>query len=283
MNLMNHANRGAQAFFDGWVPEFARAVEMFRGEPPEVTWELLPDQAGVSFDASILWWEQPFECGKSSSVWVGSPAETWNALSLGLADTADACRQLYGEMLGQSLQGAAHVLSAGRSERISCGIGAARDATPERTLIYGAVQVSLGSQALPAILAGMEPGFAQLLASEDHAEAAAMERSRDASSAEAKPLFERLIELELPISIVLGRTSLPIREVVKFTTGSLVELDRNVGDPVEIVVHNSVVARGEVVSVKGNYGVRIQEVISLKDRFALQASAKRLPVPALTQ
>jgi flagellar motor switch protein FliN/FliY len=55
--------------------------------------------------------------------------------------------------------------------------------------------------------------------------------------------------------------------------GSVVELDRKVGDHVEIMVHGTIVARGEIVSVKGNYGVRIKEVISRQDRIALHKAA----------
>jgi len=274
---------GVQTFFEAWIPELGRAIEMFRGEAPETGWESrsAPDQD--SFDPSMLWWEQRFECGKSYQVWIGAPAETWNALSLGLADTVEACRQLYTEMLGQSLQGAAHVLSGGRSERIACGNGVVKESAPEPALLCGEVKVTLAGQALPPILAGIEPALAQLLAVEETAETAVVEAAQEPAAPQFKPFYDRLIELELPIAIVLGRTTLPIRDVLKLTTGSLVELDRHVGDPVEIVVHNSVVARGEVVSVKGNYGVRIQEVISVRDRFALQTSAKRLPVPALIQ
>ena len=85
----------------------------------------------------------------------------------------------------------------------------------------------------------------------------------------------------VPVAVVLGRAKLQIRDVLKLTAGSLVELDRRAGDFVDIVVHNSVVARGEVVSVGGNYGVRIQEVISRSDRFALQAAAARPPRGAI--
>lgn len=53
-----------------------------------------------------------------------------------------------------------------------------------------------------------------------------------------------------------------IREVLKLTAGSLVELDHRTGEPVEIVGHNAAVARGEVVSAGGNYGVRIQDLPS---------------------
>lgn len=84
--------------------------------------------------------------------------------------------------------------------------------------------------------------------------------------------FDRLVDLQLPVAVVLGRARVRIQEALKLTAGSLVELDRRAGDSVEIVVHNAVVARGEVVSVGGNYGVKIREVMSRSDRIALQSA-----------
>ena len=53
----------------------------------------------------------------------------------------------------------------------------------------------------------------------------------------------------------------------KLTTGSIVELNRGVNDQVEVLVNQSLIARGEVVVVEGNYGVRIQEIVSRQDRM----------------
>jgi len=86
-------------------------------------------------------------------------------------------------------------------------------------------------------------------------------------------MLNRLMDLQMPVSVLLGRAILPIREILKISPGSLIELDRQVGDYVEVTIYGSVVARGEIVSVKGNYGVRIKEIISRQDRLALQDAA----------
>ena len=93
-------------------------------------------------------------------------------------------------------------------------------------------------------------------------------------------MLGRLMDLDLPMSIALGRAVLPIRDVLKLSAGSLVELDRRVGDNVEVLVHGTVVAKGEVVSVKGNYAIRIQEIISQHDRAALQSQVAPSGSPA---
>lgn len=76
-----------------------------------------------------------------------------------------------------------------------------------------------------------------------------------------------LLDVDLPVSISFGKTRLPMKEVLKLTTGSIVELDRDVNDPVEVLVNQRLIARGEVVVVEGNYGVKIQEIASRNQRL----------------
>jgi flagellar motor switch protein FliN/FliY len=73
--------------------------------------------------------------------------------------------------------------------------------------------------------------------------------------------------VELPVSVSFGRARVPLKDVLKLTSGSIVELNRSVSDPVEVIVNNCVIARGEVVVVDGNYGIRIQEILSRQERL----------------
>jgi len=86
------------------------------------------------------------------------------------------------------------------------------------------------------------------------------------TSVDSKKL-ERLLDVEMPVSVSIGRAHMPLKDVIKLTTGSVVELNRNVSELVDIVVNNCVVARGDVVVVEGNFGVRIREVLSKEDRL----------------
>jgi flagellar motor switch protein FliN/FliY len=89
----------------------------------------------------------------------------------------------------------------------------------------------------------------------------------DLHAAEKSKTFDLLMEVELPVSVSFGRAQLPLRDVLKLNSGSIVELNRTISDPVEIIVNNCVIARGEVVVLEGNYGVRIQHVISREERL----------------
>jgi flagellar motor switch protein FliN/FliY len=79
--------------------------------------------------------------------------------------------------------------------------------------------------------------------------------------------FELLLDVELPICVSFGRAALKLQDAIRLITGSLIELDRGLSDPVDLLVNNCVIARGEVVVVEGNYGVRITEIVSQKERL----------------
>jgi len=79
--------------------------------------------------------------------------------------------------------------------------------------------------------------------------------------------LELLLDVDLPVSISFGKAELPMRDVLKLTTGSIVELNCGANEPVEVLVNHCPIARGEVVVVEGNYGVRIQQIISRQERI----------------
>jgi len=79
--------------------------------------------------------------------------------------------------------------------------------------------------------------------------------------------LDLLLDLELPVSVSFGKIQLPFQEVLKLATGSIVELNRSVDDPVDILVNDQVIASGEVVVVNGNYAVKIQRIASRSERL----------------
>src|ERR1700730_14901761 len=79
--------------------------------------------------------------------------------------------------------------------------------------------------------------------------------------------LELLLDLELRRLRSGGKAQMPLQQIIKWTTGSIVELETAVNEPVEVVVNNCVIARGEVVVVDGNYGVRVQQIVSRGERL----------------
>ena len=89
-----------------------------------------------------------------------------------------------------------------------------------------------------------------------------------------KPKIERVIDVPLAVTLRFGQRHLTLREVLALSTGSLVELDKQVEEPVDLVLGDRLIARGEVVIVDGNYGLRVTEVVEGRggrlDRLASQ-------------
>ena len=81
-----------------------------------------------------------------------------------------------------------------------------------------------------------------------------------------KTSLELIMDIEVPISVELGRTEMPIAEVLELGPGSIVELQKMASEPVDLLVNNKLVARGEVVVVDENFGIRITSVIDPHDR-----------------
>lgn len=79
--------------------------------------------------------------------------------------------------------------------------------------------------------------------------------------------LDLLMDVTLPISIELGRTSMAIENILNLSPGSVVELDKLAGEPVDLLVNNKLLAKGEVVVIDENFGVRITSMISPQDRI----------------
>lgn len=74
-------------------------------------------------------------------------------------------------------------------------------------------------------------------------------------------------EVPLEVTVELGRTKKPIKEILEFNPGTVIELDKLAGEPIDILVNGKFVARGEVVVIDENFGVRVTDIISVEERI----------------
>ena len=84
----------------------------------------------------------------------------------------------------------------------------------------------------------------------------------------AQGSMDLLLDVDLDLTVELGRTSLPVREVLQLGPGSIVELDKLAGEPADIMVNGKLIARGEVVVVDESFGVRVTEIASQSERLS---------------
>ncbi|WP_034669573.1 flagellar motor switch phosphatase FliY [Bacillus methanolicus] len=76
-----------------------------------------------------------------------------------------------------------------------------------------------------------------------------------------------LLDIPLQITVELGRTKRSVKEILDISAGSIIELDKLAGEPVDILVNNRLIAKGEVVVIDENFGVRVTDIISQSDRI----------------
>ena len=96
------------------------------------------------------------------------------------------------------------------------------------------------------------------------------------SAANSQPgsALDLLLDIELPVMLRFGRTQMTLNEVIDLNRGSVIDFGKSAEEPVEVMVNGRVVARGEAVMVQGNYGVRISQIESRRERMELAPPAE---------
>jgi len=81
---------------------------------------------------------------------------------------------------------------------------------------------------------------------------------------ESSKTYNLLLDVELELSAILGETDIPLKKVLDITKGSIIELDNKTIDPIKLLANGSEVARGEVVIIEDNFGLRITDISTNK-------------------
>jgi len=97
-------------------------------------------------------------------------------------------------------------------------------------------------------------------------EPASFENLRDESVPRKEVNLDVILDIPVTISMEIGRTRINIRNLLQLNQGSVVELDRLAGEPLDVLVNGTLIAHGEVVVVNEKYGIRLTDVISAAER-----------------
>ena len=79
--------------------------------------------------------------------------------------------------------------------------------------------------------------------------------------------LDLILDVPLDLSVVLGRSKKTIKDILSFNTGSVIELEKLTDEPLEILLNGKLIATGEVVVINENFGVRITNILSQKQRI----------------
>lgn len=92
------------------------------------------------------------------------------------------------------------------------------------------------------------------------------ELSPGASTPEGQKRIEMILDIPITVTVELGRTKVPIRNILQLSQGSVVELDALAGEPMSVLVNGCLIAQGEVVVVNDKFGIRLTDIITPEDR-----------------
>lgn len=265
----------AKNLFEAFAAQLATVFETMAGTRPAITCE----ETEAPSTSGSLCWKQPLPPLRGAA-YVVTQDEHWHTAgqrllaAVGVEDGSEEdTKSTFLETINQALSGlAAHLGKVLRHEVGSAGGSESTSGTPWAvstrwsSLRIGAgtnptvMVVGLDLVVIDAVIAAEAAESPAPQGAADHHHHAVM-HDNDART------FDLLLDVELPVSVSFGRAHVPLKEVLKLTTGSIVELNRAVVEPVDIIVNNCVIARGEVVVVEGNFGVRIQQVVSRSERL----------------
>jgi flagellar motor switch protein FliN/FliY len=220
--------------------------------------------ANAKSRADLVWQSCGVSVAPAAFVFVGALEESWNALGRAYeAASEEAFASDFGGM-ARSIQLAAQ---ARFGAEITCepGDGPIEDPSEEddtgnlNERVAADFEISFRDGAL-TVTVMLSPELVEALGGP--AVAAAITEPGIPFYEEAGNPVARLLHIEVPVSISLGRAQMRMKDVLALNSGSIVELEQELGDRVEVRVNNCVIARGEMVAVDGNYGVRILEMVS---------------------
>ncbi len=254
-----------------WTQTLGQVIESMTGERPDIVLsagqpEAVPERQ---------WWRQALDLLPGAEIWFGCPEAAWmeigrrGLLAAGIEEPGPGdIRSTFWEVLSQTGASLGQSLTLELGREVALAAGAEHPQAPE-TGIPRAVEIRFGGSKLPLCSVVFSEPLIEALSGgkQDDGKSLARQGGTPAGAIGNSKTFDVLLEVEMPVSISFGRVQLALRDVLKLTTGSIVELNRSVAEPVEVIVNNCVVARGEVVVVEGNYGVRIQEIISPQERL----------------
>jgi flagellar motor switch protein FliN len=232
-------NESIASFFDALTGELQRSLS-----------ELLsPDQTE---QVAVSWKRGQTDSPGSNLIWRSCSLSVDPACLI----YAGAARETsFDDQLTQSIQ---HAAKARFGSQVSC-TDLETSEEPPAAWARVPVEIVRGERSDPAMVLVLSADLAAALGGADQASPSAQPRN-----GVANPL-DILQHVEVPVSVSFGRTHMLLKDLLGLAHGSVVPLNRELGDEVEIRVNNCVIARGEVVAVEGNYGVRILEMAAKRD------------------
>ena len=264
-----------QGLIGAWSRAVEQVFERLTHAKSQLQWSR--QKSGSSEDlATLEWWEASYEADGAHRVWVGiaGPAAVQiGSLAQAIASAGSGKPDAQSFSAEQAVESICEAFStllgkeAGRDVRFQ---GVKRlEAAPSTEVLYS-TELTLTPETPGPLLVGFQTAtnaaFQPLTGGAP---------GRDAGrTARANGPLGLLLDLELPLSVRFGHAKMALERILELKPGSLVELEGSQEDHVDLLVNGSVVAKGEVVAVEGQYAIRILEVMSRDHRIGVSRDAE---------
>jgi len=257
----------AEQVMASWADSFATVLETMTEQRPKIESRAA---ASSALDEGFEWWGQNLSILPQPSFWIGAPTESWSALgrmalsALGVDDPSDAdLVSTYRDLMAQTSAVVASQLAREFGEEITGGdsVPTSQPDTGGALIVKWSLDAGLMSMEGAAVLGEPFLGYcsghqAPAVASKAGSGEAPPQSGSETPRFAGRPL-DSIPKCTLRVKFVLGRTTLPMRDVFKLNVGSVIMLDQSALDPAYLVIGGRVLARGQVVVVNGNYGLKI--------------------------
>jgi flagellar motor switch protein FliN len=235
----------------------------------------VPSESGKQPDGSrSFWWAQQFSFSPQPSVWIGAEESCWNqigsqalkAIGVDAPELSDI-QDTYREIVTQSLSGLASCLTQCFGEEITC-LDGEHLALPPTLGETGYVSLTMeNGEAQQLCFAAGDELLRRLGLARAQTSAAARERAEISDVPSSVPAFESMLDVEMPVTVSLGKTRLCLEEALALRNGSIVRMSCGASDPVDLELNGAMVARGEIVCIRGQYAIRILELTTRSERM----------------
>ena len=240
---MSQINESISSFFDALTGELQTLLS--KDEQVTVSWRR---GEAAQPPADLIWWSCALSVDPACKLYAGTdreavaedPQETWHAA------------------LSQSIE---HAAKAKFGALVSCqDLGTSEE--PPAVGSRVPIAIVRGGRSSPEMYLALSPDLVTALGGDAPETSDLVEAPAPSVRPAAANPLGIIQHVEIPVSVSFGRTHMRLKDLLGLVHGSVVQLDRELGDEVEIRVNNCVIARGEVVAVEGNYGVRILKMMS---------------------
>ena len=238
-----------------------------------------PTPAAPPDTRADLVWRQPFDIANGQSLWLAANRSAWleigeqSLIAVGVEDPdEESVRGTYLEIISQAWSSVGRDIGDRLDRQVLPVGGSIADSWPAtetnveiQVQFPGRSPVSLCAALPAAFLGELQPKSSPVASTTPFPTSA--DTPAPAPASHPSRTLDLLLDVEMPVSVSFGRLMVPLKDVLKLTSGSVIELNRTVSEPVEIIVNNCVIARGDVVVIEGNYGVRIQNIVNSHERL----------------